>query len=125
MERLYLKPALCKAIEEYCKLNNIEDINNFANRCATHGFSIVKYGLSPPDNINRENNGIKDLKNESRKKRKEQPGVSGEKKQCEKEEDLSTVIQGKEENSDESKPKLDAGVTKPVTVRKIRIIKKQ
>jgi hypothetical protein len=124
MDRLYLKPMLCKAIQEYCELNGIEDINNFANRCATQGFNIVKYGLSPADNIKRENNGIKDLKNESRKKRKEQPGVSGEEKQREKEEDVSAVLQGKEESSEENKPKLDTGVTKPVTVRKIRVIKK-
>ena len=124
MDRLYLKPMLCKAIQEYCELNGIEDINNFANRCATQGFNIVKYGLSPADNIKRENNGIKDLKNESRKKRKEQPGVSGEEKQREKKEDVSAIVQGKEENSEENKPKLDTGVTKPVTVRKIRVIKK-
>lgn len=124
MDRLYLKPMLCKAIQEYCELNGIDDINNFANRCATQGFNIVKYGLSPADNIKRENNGIKDLKNESRKKRKEQPGVSGEEKQREKEEDVSTIVQGKEESSEENKSKLDTGVTKPVTVRKIRVIKK-
>lgn len=124
MDRLYLKPMLCKAIQEYCELNGIEDINNFANRCATQGFNIVKYGLSPADNIKRENNGIKDLKNESRKKRKEQPGVSEEEKQREKEEDVGTIVQGKEESSEENKPKLDTGVTKPVTVRKIRVIKK-
>ena len=124
MDRLYLKPMLCKAIQEYCELNGIEDINNFANRCATQGFNIVKYGLSPADNIKRENNGIKDLNNESRKKRKEQPGVSGEEKQREKEEDVSTIVQGKEESSEENKSKLETGVTKPVTVRKIRVIKK-
>ena len=124
MDRLYLKPMLCKAIQEYCELNGIDDINNFANRCATQGFNIVKYGLSPADNIKRENNGIKDLKNESRKKRKEQPGVSGEEKQRKKEEDVSTIVQGKEESSEENKSKLDTGVTKPVTVRKIRVIKK-
>ena len=124
MERLYLKPSLCKAIAEYCEANKIDDVNAFANRCATQGFNIAKYGLSPGDNIERENKGIKDFKNESRKKRKEQPGVSGEEKQREKEEDVSAVLQGKEESSEENKPKLDTGVTKPVTVRKIRVIKK-
>ena len=71
MERLYLKPALCKAIDEYCKMNNIEDINAFANRCATQGFNIVKYGLSPKDNVERETKGIKDIKNEKSRKKKE------------------------------------------------------
>ena len=124
MERLCLKSTLCRAIQEYCKLNGIDDINNFANRCATQGFNIVKYGLSPGDNIKRENNGIKDLKNESRKKRKEQSGVSGEEKQGKEKEDIGSVIQGKEESSEENKSKLDTGVKKPVTVRKIRVIKK-
>ena len=71
MERLYLKPTLCKAIDEYCKMNNIEDINAFANRCATQGFNIVKYGLSPKDNVERETKGIKDIKNEKPRKKKE------------------------------------------------------
>ena len=124
MDRLYLKPTLCRAIQEYCELNGIDDINNFANRCATQGFNIVKYGLSPADNIKRENNGIKDLKNESRKKGKEQPGVSREEKRSEEKEDTGTIVQGKEESSEENKSKLDTGVTKPVTVRKIRVIKK-
>jgi hypothetical protein len=124
MDRLYLKPTLCRAIQEYCELNGIDDINNFANRCATQGFNIVKYGLSPGDNIKRENNGIKDLKNESRKKGKEQPGVSREEKRSEEKEDIGTIVQGKEESSEENKSKLDTGVTKPVTVRKIRVIKK-
>ena len=113
MERLYLKPGLCKAIEEYCKLNNIEDINNFANRCATHGFSIVKYGLSPPDNINRENNGIKDLKkNGKTTKKKKDIGSKDEREQVKPEE-------RKEDSQPVEKPKSG------VTVRKIRIIKKQ
>jgi hypothetical protein len=119
MERLYLKPALCKAIEEYCKLNNIEDINNFANRCATQGFSIVKYGLSPPDNINRENNGIKDLKkNEKTTRKKKEPVPKDEGKQVKPEESL-----GAEERKEDVQPieKEKSGVT----VRKIRIIKKK
>ena len=120
MDRLYLKPALCKAIQEYCEINGIEDINNFANRCATQGFNIVKYGLSPPDNIQRENNGIKDLKkNEKGRTKKKDPG-SEEKREQEKgsTERLNTNTSGEQE---ESKPVEER---KPVTVRKIRVIKK-
>ena len=69
MERLYLKPSLCKAIAEYCEANNIDDINAFANRCAMQGFNIAKDGLSPGDKIERENNGIKDFKNEKGRKK--------------------------------------------------------
>jgi hypothetical protein len=119
MERLYLKPALCKAIEEYCKLNNIEDINNFANRCATQGFSIVKYGLSPPDNINRENNGIKDLKkNEKTIKKKKDIGSEIKGEQVKPEESS-----GVEERKEDSQPVEKAKSS--VTVRKIRVIKKK
>ena len=116
MERLYLKPSLCKAIAEYCEANKIDDVNAFANRCATQGFNIAKYGLSPVDNIERENKGIKDFKNEGRKKRKEQPGVPGEKEQSKEQENTSPVPQRKEENSKSGESN--------VTVRKIRIIKK-
>jgi len=123
MNRLYLKPSLCKAIAEYCELNNIEDINAFANRCATQGFNILKYGMSPGDNINRENNGIKDFKDESRKKRKEQSTVSRERKDKE-QENTSPILQGKEESSKDGESKPTEEAKSNVTVRKIRIIKK-
>lgn len=124
MERLYLKPSLCKAIAEYCEVNKIDDVNAFANRCATQGFNIAKYGLSPVDNIERENKGIKDFKNEGRKKRKEQPGVPGEKEQSKEQENTSPVPQRKEESSKSGESKPTEHVKSNVTVRKIRIIKK-
>ena len=62
MARLYINPTLEKAIRSYCELNEIDDINAFANRCASQGFNIIKFGISPKDNIERENNGIKDIK---------------------------------------------------------------
>lgn len=49
-----------KSIKEYCKLNNIEDIDNFCKRCLQLGFNITKFGTDPKDNINRENLGIID-----------------------------------------------------------------
>lgn len=120
MERLYLKPSLCKAIAEYCEANMIEDINAFANRCATQGFNIVKYGLSPGDNIDRENNGIKDFKNEKGRKKKDSSPV------VQREEETSKIRTSDAETSrageEESKPTEEA--KNSVTVRKIRIIKK-
>ena len=114
MERLYLKPALCKAIDEYCKMNNIEDINAFANRCATQGFNIVKFGLSPKDNIERENNGIKDIKNEkTRKKKDPSPKDKGE----------QTKENGERPNTNKEEIK-PAEKGKDITVRKIVVIKK-
>ena len=84
MARLYINPTLEKAIRSYCELNDIDDINAFANRCALQGFNIIKFGVSPKDNIERENNGIKDIKKNATR-----------------------------------------APTKPITVRKIQIIKKQ
>ena len=115
MDRLYLKPSLCKAIAEYCEANNIDDVNAFANRCATQGFNIAKYGLSPGDNIERENNGIKDFKeNEHRRKketRREETPAGHEKKE-------NDSAREEETNPTNEEPKNN------VTVRKIRIIKK-
>lgn len=121
MARLYINPTLCRAIEEYCKENNIDDINAFANRCVRQGLNIAKYGLSPGDNIERENNGIKDFKNEKGTTEKE---------------NASTALQRKEETSKDGSSRLDTSRTreeeiKPteeaksgVTVRKIQVIKK-
>jgi hypothetical protein len=53
---------LLNEIKEYCKTNGIRDHKAFCVRCIEQGFSIVKYGVSPMDNINRENDGIKDNK---------------------------------------------------------------
>ena len=125
MERLYLKPSLCKAIAEYCEANNIDDVNAFANRCATQGFNIVKYGLSPGDNIERENNGIKDFKNEK--------GTRKKKEQRSKENDTGSVVQREEEkiasdpvglNTGEENGKQTEEAKNNVIVRKIRITKK-
>ena len=33
------------SVQEYCKLNNIEDIDKFIIKCYTDGFNILKYGL--------------------------------------------------------------------------------
>ncbi|MBO6253049.1 MAG: hypothetical protein J6O49_05285 [Bacteroidaceae bacterium] len=128
MDRLYLKPSLCKAIAEYCEANNIDDVNAFANRCATQGFNIAKYGLSPGDNIERENNGIKDFKNEK--------GTRKKKEQQSKENDTGSVVQREEEKIAEGSVGLDGSNTgeengkqteeakNNVIVRKIRITKK-
>jgi hypothetical protein len=60
MSRLYINPTVQRLIEDYCKSNSIEDVNAFANRCAMQGLSILKFGSSPQDNIQREKDGVKD-----------------------------------------------------------------
>ena len=75
MSRLYVNQTLERQIRQYCEINDIEDVNAFANRCLSQGFSIVKFGTSPKDNVERENKGIKDVKkaSETKKKRPLQP----------------------------------------------------
>ena len=114
MARLYVNQTLEKEIRQYCELNEIEDINAFANRCLSQGFSVVKFGTSPSDNFKRETNGIKDIKkNEQRKnnlKSLDEPqGIMGEE---------TSRGEGKEE----SKPIEER--KERVKVRKIQVIKK-
>ena len=49
---------LTSKIEEYCHINGIEDINNFALNCLKEGFNITMFGVSPIDNKKRETNGV-------------------------------------------------------------------
>lgn len=117
MSRLYINPTLEKSIRSYCELNGIEDVNAFANRCTMQGFNVVKFGMSPKDNIDRENNGIKDIKkNGTNSKEKKSPREDeGEQKE------IKDSI-GREELKEESKPIEER--KNGVTVRKIKIIKK-
>ena len=38
---------LQKEINEYCKANNIDDVNTFMLKILIQGFNIEKYGLKP------------------------------------------------------------------------------
>lgn len=50
-------------IKKYCEMNNISDIDAFTLKCLIQGFNIIKYGLSPVDNIKKQNKiSIKDGK---------------------------------------------------------------
>jgi hypothetical protein len=40
-----LTTSQLKSVQEYCKLNNIEDVDKFITKCYTEGFNIKKYGL--------------------------------------------------------------------------------
>jgi hypothetical protein len=99
-------------------MNGIEDTNAFANRCATQGFNIVKFGLSPKDNIERENNGIKDIKNERKPKKKKELVTKDEGEQ---EEERPIGLDGSRTSEENSKP---IEKEKDVIVRKIAVIKK-
>ena len=45
-----------KEIETFCRLNKIDDIESFREKCLKQGFNIIKYGISPQDNFKKENN---------------------------------------------------------------------
>ena len=45
MVEIKLTHSQLKSVQEYCKLNNIEDVNKFITKCYTEGFNIKKYGL--------------------------------------------------------------------------------
>ena len=57
------KDKLYAEIDEYCALNAIDDIDSFKVKCLSVGFNIERYGISPHDNINRENNGVLEPEN--------------------------------------------------------------
>ena len=45
MEGIKLTNSQLKSVQEYCKLNNIEDVDKFISKCYLDGFNISKYGL--------------------------------------------------------------------------------
>lgn len=115
-----------KSIKEYCKLNKINDIDNFCKRCLQLGFNITKFGTDPKDNINRENLGIiDDVPKIEEEKKTRKPRVS--KKKVEE----SNRFAEKDNNNDKDiiNPttietiETTIEVKKP-TIRKIKITKK-
>lgn len=115
MGRLYINPTLERQIRQYCQLNEIEDVNAFANRCTSQGFNIIKFGTSPKDNVERETKGIKDIKKTNGKKETHNEAVEG--KPTVKREEPTAV------KKEESKPTEER--KEGITIRKIQIIKKQ
>ena len=121
MGRLYVNQTLERQIRQYCELNAIEDINAFANRCLSQGFTIIKFGTSPKNNIERENKGIKDINKDEYKKQTKQELQPSRKEESKRvvEETIEREPTTKEENIKEKEE-----VKTPVVVRKIRVIKK-
>lgn len=100
---------LIKEITEFCKLNNIEDIDGQINACLRKGFDILKYGTSPIDNYKIEKNiyGTEKRKNDSPK------------------EDNKSHTANKRSSIDEKKSDEQNGESdKKVVRRKVRIIKR-
>ena len=55
-------------IEKYCNLNSINNIDDFINDCLTIGFNVKKYGYSPQNNFNIEQNIISKIENNDKDK---------------------------------------------------------
>ena len=49
MVGIKLTTTQLKSVQEYCKLNNIEDVDKFISKCYVDGFNIKKYGLLGDD----------------------------------------------------------------------------
>jgi len=49
VSQIKLTVSQLKSVQEYCKLNNIEDVDKFITKCYTEGFNIKKYGLLGDD----------------------------------------------------------------------------
>jgi hypothetical protein len=49
VSQIKLTDSQLKSVQEYCKLNNIEDVDKFISKCYTEGFNIKKYGLLGDD----------------------------------------------------------------------------
>ena len=49
MSQIKLTPSQLKSVQEYCKLNNVDDVNKFITKCFTEGFNIKIFGLLSGD----------------------------------------------------------------------------
>jgi len=49
MVEIKLTHTQLKSVQEYCKLNNIENVDKFISKCYVDGFNIKKYGLLGDD----------------------------------------------------------------------------
>jgi hypothetical protein len=49
VSQIKLTASQLKSVQEYCKLNNIEDVDKFITKCYTEGFNIKKYGMLGDD----------------------------------------------------------------------------
>ena len=49
MRQIKLTSSQLSSVNEYCKLNNIEDVDKFISKCFTNGLNIEKYGLLGDD----------------------------------------------------------------------------
>jgi hypothetical protein len=49
VRQINLTNGQVSSVNEYCKLNNIEDVDKFISKCFVNGFNTTKYGLLGDD----------------------------------------------------------------------------
>jgi hypothetical protein len=49
VRQINLTSGQVSSVNEYCKLNNIEDVDKFISKCFVNGFNTTKYGLLGDD----------------------------------------------------------------------------
>jgi hypothetical protein len=49
VRQIKLTSSQLSSVNDYCKLNNIEDVDKFISKCFTNGLNIEKYGLLGDD----------------------------------------------------------------------------
>ena len=54
-----LPKALENDIMNFCKLNGVDNVNDFLVNCLRNGFNVTKFGVSPKDNFLKENKPFK------------------------------------------------------------------
>ena len=123
-----LDEVLIKQIEEFCRLNHIQDVDKVINRCLRDGFNILKYGLTPNDNKRIEmglKNNLKEFYEESKESTEQADSATDtEPKPVErKKAGRKNAKKQSTEQKEDSKPEQEE--TKPVIKRRqIKIIKK-
>lgn len=106
-----------KDVNEFCKLNNITDIDKFILTCFRNGYNIVKYGISPKDNFESQNKPL-EIKEITNGKEETDIGPS------EKEEPTVKKRTSRVKKTNEVSKEEDKEITTPVKPKKkIRIIK--
>lgn len=60
---MVIDEKLLKDIVQYCELNSIEDINTEINELIRIGFSIVKYGITPFQKMEAQNETLSEKNN--------------------------------------------------------------
>lgn len=71
---LKIKDELYNDILSFCKVNSIDNVEEFSLACLLKGYNIVKYGLSPKDNVKKESEPVSVMNDIEQKEKVERKG---------------------------------------------------